>query len=249
MFACASEVEAFADLSARHFEPDGTEAELCGNGVACFTRWALDSGWVRDGQVKILTTAGVVRGQRLDGDYIRVCIPLPEVVETGLELEVKGGRWSCDFAVTGVPHVVTYVDRLDSLDIAHWGPGLRHHSRFRPRGANANFVQVLGEGRLAIRTWEFGVEDETLACGTGCAAAAILAARRFGWADKYLRGEAPVELTVRGGDVLRVYVTQEPDGRVSDLCLETFVRFVFVGTLHEDLIAAAMPPASEGSGP
>ncbi|MFB3893961.1 MAG: diaminopimelate epimerase [Phycisphaerae bacterium] len=248
IFACANEVEGFADLSARHFEPDGSEAELCGNGVACFTRWALDNRWVADSEVKILTTAGVVRGKRIDKDYIRVCIPLPESMQQGLEVDTKGRRWDCDFAITGVPHLATYVDDLEDLDIAHWGPLLRYHPRFAPRGVNANFVKVLGVGKLAVRSWEFGVEGETLACGTGSATAAIMAARRFNWPREFLSGDKSVEVLARGGDTLRVYFTLQSGGEVSDLCLETFVRFVFTGTLHEDLVAEAMPAEAAARG-
>ena len=244
IFACNNEVEGFADVSARHFEPDGSEAELCGNGVACFTRWAIDNGWVVNHEVKILTTAGVVRGKILDDGFVRACIPLPEDFQTDLELEVKGRRWNCDFVVTGVPHLVTYVENLDRMDLPHWGPGFRYHPRFAPRGVNANFVQVLGEGSIALRTWEFGVEGETLACGTGSAAAAILTTRRFGWPKKYLRGDVPVLVKARSGETLRIYFAQQDDGAVTDLCLETRVHFLFAGSLNTDLAKEAL----EGSG-
>lgn len=240
IFACDNEVPGFADLSARHFEPDGTEAELCGNGVACFTRWAIDNGWIASDEVKILATAGVVRGKRIDCDYVRVCIPLPEDVRRGLELDAAGRRWQCDFCVTGVPHLVTYVDDLENLDIAQAGPALRYHRDFAPRGVNANFVQVLGVGRLAVRTWEFGVEGETLSCGTGSAASAILTALRQGWPRKYLRGVEPIEVKARSGDTLRVYFELKEDHSVVDLCVETVVRFVCTGRIHGDLAARAI---------
>ena len=118
------------------------------------------------------------------------------------------------------------------------GPLLRHHPMFAPAGVNANFVQVLGEGELALRTFETGVEGETLACGTGSAAAAIMAARRFGWDPAYRTGQKPVLIHARSGDVLRVYFEVIGDA-VRDLCLETVVRFLYRGVLHADLAAAA----------
>jgi len=227
IFAVNPEIEGVSHIGARFFEPDGSEAELCGNGTACFLHWAAANGWVDGADVRILTPAGVVRGYRAEGNYVRVCIPDPEDIQTDVELTAGDRRWRCDFAVTGVPHVIAYVDDVDAVDVAHWGPSLRHHERFQPRGANANFVQVLGEGRIALRTFEFGVEAETLACGTGSAAAAILTAMRLGWDDGHTSGQKPIHVTARSGDVLKVWFTADEDGHVWDVCLETLVRPVF----------------------
>lgn len=233
-------------LFARFFEPDGSEAELCGNGTACFIYWATANGWLpADEEVKALTTAGVIRGQRLHGSYVRVCIPTPEDMQTDLELVVDGKSWRLDYLMTGVPHAITYVQDVDRVEVAHWGPQIRHHERFQPRGANVNFVQVLEEGRIAVRTFEFGVESETLACGTGSAAAAILTALRFGWPKEFLSGEKPVRITARSGDVLRVFFAVQADGSVDDVCLETVVRPVFSGTIHPDLAARALGAAGQ----
>lgn len=240
IFACHNEVEGFADIAARHFEPDGSEAELCGNGVACFTRWAIENAFVAQDELKILTTAGVVRGKRMDDNYVRVCIPLPEAMQMGLSVEAAGKSWDCDFIVTGVPHLVCYVDDLESLDIGKLGPALRYHERFSPRGVNANFVKVLAPGKLAMRTWEFGVEGETLACGTGSAAAAIVAASRFGWPAEFFAGQSPVCVSARSGDVLRVYFEMPQRAKVTDLCIETLVRFICRGVLHDDLARTAL---------
>ena len=247
IFACRSEVEEVADLMARLFEPDGSEAELCGNGTACFVRWAAANGWTEPHeQARILTPAGIVRGCSCDESYVRVCIPDPQGLEMGFELAVNSRRFSCDFSVTGVPHVVAYVDDLAEMEIHHWGPTLRYHPRFQPRGANANFVQVVGEGELSIRTWEFGVEGETLACGTGSASAAVLAALRLGWGQDYLTGGRPVLVHSRSGDVLRIHFTRRDDGVITDVCLETIVRYICHGQLHEDLLARVVPaPAAQ----
>lgn len=245
VFAIAPEVEGVADLAARHFEPDGGEADLCGNGTACFVRWAGDASWVTDGEVRVLTAAGVVRGRRSDGQYVRVCIPLPEDMRADLTVPAGGEQWTCDYVVTGVPHLLAYVDDVATVDVSHAGPLLRHHAMFAPRGVNANFVQVIREGELAVRTFETGVEGETLACGTGSAAAAIMAAHRFGWDKAYLGGQKPMLIHARSGDVLRVYVEMD-EGAVRDLCLETVVRFLYRGVLHADLVAAALGAGGPG---
>lgn len=233
IFGCQSEMPQ-AHLASRFFEADGSEAELCGNGVACMARWAMDQGWGPRETVKILTQAGVVTGKPSDGLYIRACIPLPVNMQRSLDVPVLGKTWRCDYVVTGVPHLVVEVDSADDFDVARWGPALRHHPQFAPRGVNANFVHVLGEGEIANRTYEFGVEGETLACGTGSAAAAILTALRLNWRQSILAGEEPVRVHTRGGDVMRVYFTLQSGGHVDDVCLETVVRFIYSGTLHAE---------------
>jgi diaminopimelate epimerase len=248
IFACTPELEGVSEIEARFFEADGSEAELCGNGTGCFVHWATAEGMVPPKEIRILTPAGIVRGQNSDGDYARVCIPSPEQTMWDLELTAAGRTLTCDYAVAGIPHVVTYVDDVRDVDVVHLGAALRHHERFAPRGANANFVQVLEPGRLAVRTFEFGVEAETLACGTGSAAAAILTALRERWPDEYLSGRRPVLIRARSGDTLRVYFTAHEDGSVTDVCLETVVRFVYVGRVHPDLAARATEALKLSSG-
>ncbi len=245
IFAARPAVPEAADIAARFIEADGSEAELCGNGTGCFIRWVhVEESFDLPHCIRILTPAGVVTGCN-GSAYVRVCIPLPEGVECDFDLEVKGRRWRCDFTVSGVPHAVTYVEDLDDLDLARWGPGFRYHSRFAPRGANANFVRVLGEGELGIRTWEFGVEGETLACGTGSAAAAVLAARRFDWPGEYLTGDRPILVHARGGDTLRIFLTADDDGEITDVCLETHVRYLYRGRATDELLGRALVETRE----
>ena len=257
IFACEPQIRGVADVEARFLEADGTEAELCGNGTACFVRWFMRhlgeaASGDEDRQIRILTPAGVVLGMDLagrtagpadHGEYVQVCIPLPENIRRDLSVSVDGRRMICDYAEVGVPHLVTYVDDIDGFNMERLGPALRRHEMFAPRGVNANFVQVLGRRRIAVRTFEFGVEGETLACGTGSAAAAILTALREGWGGEFPPPADPVEILSRGGDVLRVYFSleeAEPEPRVTDVCLETVVRSVYGGVVHPDLAAYAL---------
>jgi diaminopimelate epimerase len=252
IFAVEPEIDGVSDIGARFFEADGSEAELCGNGTGCFVRWVCEKDWAHPCKpdLRVLTPAGVVRGRIVDNGFVRVCIPLPEQVTPDQLLTTGGCTIEYDFAITGVPHVVTYVDNIDEADVHRLGKAIRHHEQFQPRGANANFVQVLGEGKIAIRTWEFGVEGETMACGTGTSAAAILAARRFGWPREYTDGTKPIEALARSGDSLRVWVSIDDAGQVVDLCLETFVRYVMEGQLHPELaLAAVEPDAAEAVSP
>ena len=132
------------------------------------------------------------------------------------------------------------------------GPAIRSHPRFGERGVNVNFTEVLGEGRLAVRTFEFGVEAETLACGTGCSTAAAMAAIRFGWPADYLDDTRPVRIRVRSGDELRIWLSRDDGGAFDKVCLETIVRFLYRGTLSACLAAQALgepPPSRWQPGP
>lgn len=242
ILAIAPQVENFADIGARFFEADGSEAGLCGNGTGCFAHWAIESGFVPDREIRILTPAGVVLAQNRDGIYVRVCIPDPESMQTDLAVDLHGQRWKCNYVVVGIPHAIIYVDNLDDLDVPCLGRQIRYHDRFAPKGVNANFVQILGPGNIALRTYEYGVEGETLACGTGSAAAAIMTILRRNWGEPFSSGREPILVHVRSGDVLRVYSTVQKDGSLKDVCLETVVRFMYSGTLHPNLVARALDP-------
>ncbi|MFW5799119.1 MAG: diaminopimelate epimerase, partial [Planctomycetota bacterium] len=231
------------DIVARFFEPDGSEVELCGNGVGSFCYWVIDRGFVTPGkrEIRVLTSAGVVRGKKLgDNGEVRVCIPTPRDMKQGLELEARGRHWSADYLLTGVPHLVTWVDDLGDLDVFGYGRALRRHEAFAPRGVNVNFVQVLDQGRIAVRTFEFGVEDETLACGTGSSSAAILTALRKQWNSDFRTGQKPVEVNVQSGDTLRVWFEMDDQGDPVDVCLDTLVRPVYKGTLDGRLARQAL---------
>lgn len=239
IFADRPEIEELADISARFLEADGSECELCGNGTGCFARFAVLQGLAPEGEIRILTPAGVVRTVRSDGQYVRVCIPSPESIRRDLHIAVKGRSFLCDYAVVGVPHLITYVADVEAVDVECWGYALRHHHDFHPRGVNVNFVQILEKGRIAVRTFEYGAEAETLACGTGSSASAILTALRFGWDGPLRQCETPILVRVRGGDDLRVYFTIHSDD-VTDVCLETVVRVSLQGVLLPEFLATAM---------
>ena len=227
------------DIQARFFEPDGSEAELCGNGTACFTFWAADKGLLANRRARIHTAAGTARGRvdSFEKDRVHVCIPDPHGLAMDLAVEAKGRPWVVHYIDTGVPHVVTFVEGLDRLDVAHWGPGLRHHPRFQPRGVNANFVQVLDVGHLAMRTFEFGVEAETLACGTGAAASAIVSTLRLNWPEAYRRGEEATDVQVRGGETLAVRFIGDADCGITSVCLATRIRAIYDGRFRDEFMA------------
>ena len=181
-----------ADLRMRFINPDGNEVGMCGNGARCFARRAYDLGAAL-GMMAIETQAGIVRAEVL-GDQIRLTLTDPSDWRMGLDV---GLEQPVDFVNTGVEHAVVRVDDLDGLDLQKVGRGIRNHGLFAPAGTNANFVKVEVDGTLSLRTYERGVEAETLACGTGATAAALVAARQ-GWVD------LPVAVHCAGGYDLAV---------------------------------------------
>jgi diaminopimelate epimerase len=239
IFACQQGGENGIDIVARFMEPDGSEARLCGNGTACFTYWALSKKLVRGPKVTILTAAGTAQAQpdAANPRRIRVCVPDPRDLELGIDITAAGRDWTVDVIDTGVPHAVVFVDDLEAVDVDHVGAAIRNHQRFKPLGGvNANFTAVLREGEIAVRTFEFGVEAETLACGTGCTAAAIISCVREGWSDAIRRGEEPVAVRVRGGELLRIWFSIQEDGTAVDVCLETGARPIYDGVLRREFL-------------
>lgn len=226
------------DICARFMEPDGSEASLCGNGVACFTYWVITGGLIRKTSLRILTAAGTVQGKIADRENGRVlvCVPEPREYRRGLHIVTGDRTWEADFLVTGVPHAVIFVDTVEDLDVHHWGHKIRRHEMFGQEGVNANFVSVLSEGHIAVRTFEYGVEAETLACGTGSSASAIAAALRFDWDTGIRRGERPVLINVRGGEQLKVWFVQDAAGCVKDVCIEAGVKAVYDGVLRAEVL-------------
>jgi len=184
-----------ADFRMVFFNPDGTAADMCGNGARCAARLARELGAAR-ADMRIETAAGLLRAEILP-DGVRLQLPTPTDWRMNLAAEWQGTPLTVHFVHTGVPHAVCLVENLDGFDVRAAGRFLRRHALFAPAGTNADFIRITGPDSLAIRTYERGVEDETLACGTGIVAAALVA-ERLGLAG------GPVRVTAAGGDVLDV---------------------------------------------
>jgi diaminopimelate epimerase len=157
------------------------------------------------------TLAGPVSAEVKDR-IVRVKMPDPEGFSRDVNLEGKPGWRSIDFINTGVPHVVVMVEDLNRHPVIEHGRFLRYHDRFAPAGTNANFMAVTGPDRIEVRTYERGVEDETLACGTGSIACALVSAARG-------LVRSPVSVGTRGGEVLKIHF-KEMGERFSEVWLE-----------------------------
>ena len=173
-----------ADLRMRFFNPDGGEVEMCGNAARCTARFAYERG-LAGREMRIATVAGTLQAEYLGEG--RVCVEMtpPEQRRGAIELKLAERAYECYFVNTGVPHAVIEVDALSDLDVVGLGRQIRGHGEFAPAGCNVDFVAVREDGGLSIRTYERGVEDETLACGTG-ACASIVAAVMTGRADRHV---------------------------------------------------------------
>lgn len=185
-----------ADVRMRYYNADGGEVEMCGNGARCFARFVnrLNGGNLTS--VSFETPAGVLSAE-YQGDLVKLAMSAPHSLALGTKLDVAGTELEVHFINTGVPHAVVIVSDLESTPIVEWGRTLRYHPHFAPKGTNANFMKVTGPGKIDIRTYERGVEDETLACGTGMVACALV--------HHLLHGaEGPVSVGVRGGDTLHI---------------------------------------------
>ncbi|RPJ76979.1 MAG: diaminopimelate epimerase [Desulfobacteraceae bacterium] len=213
-----------ADFRWRFFNADGSGGEMCGNGARCAARYAVIHG-IAGEELRFETEAGLITA-RVNGAQVRVNLTDPGELTLDRPLVLSGGEWRIAAVNTGVPHVVARVPDVDALDVVAVGREIRRHPDFAPAGTNANFISVDAAGAISIRTYERGVEDETLACGTGAAAGAIVAAETLGLVS-------PVRLRTRSGETLTVHFARR-GGRFCDILQDGPARLVFTGRLHEE---------------
>ncbi len=216
------------------FNADGSSAEMCGNGARCAARFAHLNRIVQTDRMAFRTLAGVIEAT-VSGERVKIRVTPPHGLERGLQVEAAGRTFELDFINTGVPHVVWLApdgSSLEEVDVLTWGRSLRTHTRFQPAGTNVNFVSVEDAHHLRIRTYERGVEDETLACGTGSIAAALVAASRG-------LAVSPVEVLTRSGETLTIHFTQEggPDqGELAEVHMEGDAKVVYEGELWDETL-------------
>jgi diaminopimelate epimerase len=215
---------ATATVKLVYLNADGSRADFCGNATLCTTRLAFELGMWRAGDLTVETDAGVLPA-RIDGE--RPEIDLAPVTEIRLdvgEIATEASESRIGFALAGVPHLVIRCGDVATIDVVVRGRPLRSHPALKSAGANVNFVSRGADGRWRYRTYERGVEGETLACGSGAVAIAILLTA---WGEV----TGPVELLTRSGKPLRVRLSQEAATWKPSLAGEG--RIVYQGTLSE----------------
>lgn len=214
-----------AAFKMRIINSDGSEAEACGNGFRCIGRYAKERMGLAS-EFKFESVSGIIQA-KVGGDKVRVQLVNPSSYQANRQIEVLGHRLHYSFINTGVPHTVIFVESLGKIDVEKLGRAIRYHETFAPKGTNVNFVEVKGPCNIHVRTYERGVEGETLACGTGSTASALISA---------LSGytHAPVRVTTRSGEVLTIDFKIR-GRKISAVMLEGKAHFVYEGKLSNEI--------------
>jgi len=210
-----------AKFKMRIINSDGSEAEACGNGYRCIALYAKEV-LKYPSRFEFESIASLIKVE-VQSHSIRVQLAPPSKLILRDEIRVSGHRLHYSFINTGVPHVVIFVEGLSKINVAELGQALRHHKYFQPKGTNVNFVEVKGRRDINVRTYERGVEKETLACGTGSSGSAIVSAL-MGYT------QSPVRVKTSGGEILTVGFSLSGK-KVSNITLQGQARFVYEGTL------------------
>ena len=199
------------------FNSDGSEAEMCGNGARCFARFLSKVVGV-EGEFSFLTGCGVIRA-RIDGSVVVVNLNDPTDLKLNETVSLSVGDRQIHSVNTGVPHAVIFVDDADLAMVASLGSEIRNHQKFKPAGTNVNFVQTIAAKHIRVRTYERGV-GETLACGTGVTASAMIASCLHNFTT-------PIKVDVLGGDALEVSF----DDDLNNVRLSGPAEFVYEGSI------------------
>ncbi|MGA0846056.1 MAG: diaminopimelate epimerase [Luteolibacter sp.] len=216
-----------ADFKFRYYNADGGEAEMCGNGARCFGRFTSHLSDPVMERVTFETIAGTLAADMV-GEQVRIAMSDPIDLQLDTGVVVPGLDASIHSLNTGVPHAVAFVedaDQFNALDVRSIGRAIREHAHFAPAGTNANFATAISPGHIAIRTYERGVEDETLACGTGMVACALV--------HHLLTGApSPIHVDVAGGDTLEIGFVKSGESEFSEVTLSGPADFVFEGDIE-----------------
>ena len=212
------------DFQWQFYNADGSVAEMCGNGARCAARYAYVNG-IAPATMSFMTVAGLIRAEVRD-ELVKLEMTEPQDTVLNAEFVFGGRSHVSHFSNTGVPHSVCFVEDNQQTPVKEWGHEIRFHEQYQPAGTNVNFAEVTGKSSLTVRTYERGVEDETMACGTGAVACGVIGG---------LLGlvESPVVVTTSGGDVLTIYFEIE-DGdkqKITGVFLEGPAKFIYDGKL------------------
>ena len=216
-----------ADIRMRVFNVDGSEAEMCGNGARCVALYSAReqrTDYRVQKKVKIETKAGIIESQ-VSGENVRIKLTDPKDIKLNIPIRINNRSLKVNFINTGVPHTVIFVEGLDKIDVVTLGRQIRYHKAFAPRGTNVDFAEVLSNNYIKVRTYERGVEDETLACGTGAVASALLTTYNLQLTTK------KINVHPKSGEILKVYFDRQ-DGNFKNVWLEGKVKIVYTGVYY-----------------
>lgn len=212
-----------ADAKMRIFNADGSEAEMCGNGARCFAYFLAALRKPHAANLKFETKAGIINAE-VNKESVKIKLTEPHSLKFNISILINGRRMKVNLINTGVPHTVVFVDGLENIDVFGLGKQIRRHKQFFPAGTNVNFVEVSGNNSIKIRTYERGVEDETLACGTGSVASALITSCLVASCGK-------INVHTQGGEVLKVYF-DKVDNKFNNIWLEGTASIVYKGEYY-----------------
>ncbi|MEZ5832841.1 MAG: diaminopimelate epimerase [Dongiaceae bacterium] len=211
-----------------YINADGMDGEMCGNGAGCAVRRAWELGFFKGSETILDTDAGAV-GAKLDGFRVTMRMTDPRDERLNLSIPTSTGTLLGHYIDTGVPHVVLFVEDVAQANLAELGPEIRRHPLF-PRGCNVNWASGIEENSFRMRTYERGVEAETLSCGTGATAIALIA-YRLGLA------KPPVRIRASGGGTLDIEFDDSPAGPLRNVRTTVEVERIAEGTIDQDWLA------------
>jgi len=230
-----------ADVRMRIFNPDGSEAQMCGNGARCVAFYFkskisrqksrdpdISSGKNQKSKISIETKAGIIDSE-VRGFNVKIKLTNPKDIKLNIPLKINNRILKVNFINTGVPHTVIFVEGLDKIDVVNLGRIIRYHKKFMPQGTNVDFVEIKDDENIRIRTYERGVEDETLSCGTGAVASAIISNIKY--QINIEEKNYKVNVYTRDGEILRVYFERK-DKNFKNVWLEGKVKIVYKGVYY-----------------
>ena len=229
------ENSAKADFRVRIFNSDGSEAEMCGNGIRCLVKWLINMGVSSPLRIEVMQD--VLIAQQTDDHAICVEIGSPHNIQWDIPLRFENRFLRIHYLNTGVPHAVLFTDDIEKINLLKLGAYIRHYSLWTPNGTNVNIAQVIKNQKLKIRSYERGIEGETLACGTGAMAAALAAAHQYHFSS-------PVIIETRSGEELQIHFSFE-NHKFSRVALIGPAKCIFLGEI--DLEERQCASASEFS--
>lgn len=219
-----------ADFKMRILNSDGSEADMCGNGARCAAYFASSQKIVLK-SMKFETLAGIIEGEILDdgceAKKVKVKMINPHSVRDDIYLDLPDLEQVRICSInTGVPHAVIFVENIKNIDVEEIGSFVRYNQAFMPSGTNVNFVKIKNQNEIIVRTYERGVENETLSCGSGSTASAIFSALKFDL-------KSPILVHTKSGEDLQIHFNKDGEN-IKDVYLEGLVEIVFNGNFNID---------------
>lgn len=208
-----------ADFKMRIFNKDGSEAEMCGNGLRCLSRF-IHYLQLASNHFCIETNSGILEVS-LQADEVLVEFGAPKDIQWNITVPLAQSTLTLHLLNVGVPHAILFVNQVDNFNIEDLGKAIRYHPLFKPEGVNANFVSICDNGQINNRTYERGVEGETQACGTGATAAALAAAKLFSL-------PSPIKVNTLSSETLTVFF-DFMDDRFTNVRMSGTAKMIYKG--------------------